>query len=1017
MRNTLPDRVRLGVFEVNLRTGELRDGDAVILLADQLFQILRILIERDGQLVTREEIRKRLWPNDTVVEFDHSINAAIKRLRQALGDSAEDPKYIETLARRGYRLLIPVEWLAERDSSSYAAPVVSPDDDGTATRMQAEPTGRTVSHYRVLDVIGGGGMGVVYRAEDLKLGRQVALKFLPEDLGNEPQAMERFSREARAASSLDHVNICSIHEFGEHDGQPFIVMPLLRGQNLRDRLAALAANNEMLPLQQLLDIAIQIADGLRAAHEKGIIHRDIKPANIVITDQSVVKILDFGLAKLLEGSQEEQAAAAVAGASTSTSTLHLTRTGSAMGTAGYMSPEQVRGEKLDPRTDVFSFGLVLYEMATGHRAFSGDTAAKLHSAILNDTPAPARELNSETPSVLASVIDRSLKKERRERYQSAAQLRSALQEVQSEIAPPAASLRHVKRVAVIGVALLLIVAVAVCILWWRRPLAKVAFKNYSMTLLTSTGNVAVADISPDGRYLAYADDEIGKQSIWVKQLATSTTLRVLGPVSSLGYGIRFTRDGNYLYYSQLEADGSRFALYRLAIVGGTPEKILNDIWNGGNSAAVEFSPDGRQMVFARYTDKENDLLIANADGSGEKRVLALPVKEHIRPFAWAPDGQTIAFGIDELGAGGSNCVALIASSGSKERRIVRNVRAISAIAWLPDQSGLVLTGAPPETDVPAPWIVSLPDASLRRVTNDLADYRGVSLTEDSKRWVTLEKQMDSSLWVAPAGNPTQAVQLRQGAGKQDGMRGIAWLPDGRLVYADGVGKSELWLLDRDRGRLQVTHLGAAAEEQSATPGGTIVFSTDSPTPGIWTIGPDGSNLRQIVTAPAEAWAPEMSPDGKWITYITTEGSWKMSLPNGKRTRLDPKGVFPTISPDGHWVAFSTWGDKPSIEIVASDGSGSPHFLSFPIEPQVPESTSMGDLPIRWTADGKAITYVRTKDGASNIWAQPVDGSPAKQLTNFTSMYIWRHAWSPDGKYLVMARGNFSRDAVMLTDTR
>ena len=352
----LPHLVRFETFEVNLRSGELcRDGRKVK-LPEQSFQILAMLLERPGEVVMRGEIQKRLWPNDTVVEFENSINAAVKRLRLALGDSADQPRYIETLARRGYRWMVPVGCV-ESDPVSQRIPA----KEGLSLQAELAASsliGKRVSHYRVLRILGGGGMGVVYEAEDIKLGRRVALKFLPEELADDVAAMERFEREARAASALNHPNICTIYEVEEHAGQPFIVMELLEGQTLREfitpaggRIGTDAYKIES-QLQILLDIAVQISDGLEAAHQKGIIHRDIKPGNIFVTARGQVKILDFGLAKLQEPQTSDLKTATITETEEpkQMSNLSLTRTGAAIGTAGYMSPEQVRGERLDPRT-------------------------------------------------------------------------------------------------------------------------------------------------------------------------------------------------------------------------------------------------------------------------------------------------------------------------------------------------------------------------------------------------------------------------------------------------------------------------------------------------------------------------------------------------------------------------------------------------------------------------------------------------------------------------------------------
>jgi serine/threonine protein kinase/tetratricopeptide (TPR) repeat protein len=386
-------------------------------------RILVALLERPGELVLREDLRKRLWPNDTVVEFEHSISAAINKVRQALGDSAESSRFIETLARRGYRWKASVEWAR---LPSDAKPASASADGGMI--------GKKVSHYRVLKIIGGGGMGLVYEAEDLSLGRRVALKFLPEEFLNERIALDRFRREARAASASDHPNICTIYEIGEHEGLPFIAMQLLRGQTLGERIEA--SSGVPYRLRELLGLAIQVTDGLEAAHRQGVIHRDIKPANIFITTRGEAKILDFGLAKLVSQGEHLETHAGEADDRRGYSGIDFSRAGVAMGTAAYMSPEQIRGESLDARTDLFSFGLVLYEMATGERAFTGDSLAELHAAILTGRPTPACELNPEVTPSLQAMLDRALEKNRDARYQTAGEISSDLRRLSESSRAP-----------------------------------------------------------------------------------------------------------------------------------------------------------------------------------------------------------------------------------------------------------------------------------------------------------------------------------------------------------------------------------------------------------------------------------------------------------------------------------------------------------------------------------------------------------------------------------------------------
>ena len=405
----VPSIVQFGPFELDLRKAKLRKNGTRIRLQDQPFQILCILLESPGQVVTREELYRRLWPNGTIVEFEHSINAAVRRLRETLGDSAENPRYIATVARQGYRFIGDLSPTPEKPR------IDSPAPSGLSTNHPDDLAGHIIAHYRVLAKLGSGGMGVIYRAADLKLGREVAVKVLPERWTEHPAALERFEREARAASALNHPNICTIYGMEQFAGQLAIVMELVEGQTLAERLA-----QGSMSAVELLGLSIPIASALAAAHAKGIIHRDIKPTNIMLTTHGQPKLLDFGLAKSVQAD-----AAAVP---------ELTEKGTRLGSISYMSPEQARGQELDTRSDLFSFGVVLYQAACGRMPFQGEHfAATLHS-IIYDQPKPPRELQPDLPPAIERVILRCLEKEREQRYSSAASLLEDLRDCQDRIA-------------------------------------------------------------------------------------------------------------------------------------------------------------------------------------------------------------------------------------------------------------------------------------------------------------------------------------------------------------------------------------------------------------------------------------------------------------------------------------------------------------------------------------------------------------------------------------------------------
>ena len=401
---------RFGSFELDVRSGELRKHGIRLQLREQPFRILLLLLDHPGELVVRTEIRDKLWPNDTMVEFDPAINNAVRRLRDALGESAEKPRYIETVARRGYRFLGEVE---ATETPTPAPPASEPHAAGDTEIDADDFEGKPVSHYLVLDKLGRGGMGIVFRAKDVKLNRNVALKFLPAEFSKDAQPLERLQQEARAAAALNHPNICTIYEIGEHQSRPFLAMELLEGQTLKDVLA-----EGPLELEELLELGVQIAGGLEAAHRRGVVHRDIKPANLFVTRHRQIKILDFGLAKMLSGHSLD-----TAHHSGAEQAVSMTVTSSPAGTAAYMSPEQVRGEDGDARSDIFSVGAVFYEMAGGERPFGGGSSAETMDSILKDDP-PALPLS--VPAALDRVVRRCLEKAPDGRFQSAADLAFAL---------------------------------------------------------------------------------------------------------------------------------------------------------------------------------------------------------------------------------------------------------------------------------------------------------------------------------------------------------------------------------------------------------------------------------------------------------------------------------------------------------------------------------------------------------------------------------------------------------------
>ncbi|HEX7285353.1 MAG TPA: protein kinase [Candidatus Angelobacter sp.] len=881
-----------------------------------------------------------------------------------------------------------------------------------------------MSHYRVLERLGSGGMGTVWLAEDVNLGRRVALKFISEELARHPEALERLKAEARAASSLNHPNICTVYEIGEAEGEYFIAMEYVEGEPL-DRYM----EGHALQLDELLDLAIQIADALDAAHSRGIIHRDIKPANIVVTPRGQVKVLDFGLAKLL-GSRRAAEQPTYAGTTMMTPAEHLTSPGSAVGTTVYMAPEQARGKELDARSDLFSFGAMLYQMATGRLPFEGETAAVVFDGILNRDPVPPLELNPALPPKLDEIIRTALEKDRDLRYQSAAEMRAELKRLKrdtssgrvpaasSSAARTATSARRVQSAAsTVGggrlkvyVLAALVIAVASGIYFWSgsRPRG-FNLQNMKITQVTNTGNAGAAALSPDRRYIVYVLRDGAQESLWVQQLATGSNIQVLPPDQVRYVAASFKPDGNYVLFVRSDKSTPNFrSLYQMPVLGGTPRQLIRDI-----DSAPAFSPDGRQFAFVRgiLDPVGNDFLLANADGSGERLLARRRGFGAGAPrLTWSPDGKTLAAVSPETR---NNNSAWVLETMSPKTGEVRDLHAFpapaQAAAWLPDSSGLLVVAVDTQTARNQIWLVSYPGGKLSHFTNDLTNYDAccLDITRDGDSLTVLQNTTLSDVWVAK-GDGADARQVT--SGESLGL-GLDWVGD-RVVTSNMLAQ---WFTMAADGSDRVPLAGERephVDLSACRDGKHLVYTTfRRGALELWRSEPDGSNAMQLAPR-ASIGGGICLPDSKSVIFATDEGMWRVPIDGGKPEKTELPLSQVGFSQDGKLmfhVSQRVEGGSMVAKIVVAPAAGGATLNEFPVP--------YGVQGLRFTPDGLSLAYMIPRNRATNVWLQPLAGGAPKQITNFPSGDMFAFAWSKDGKQLAFSHGERKTDVVMMSGFR
>ncbi|MBA3632255.1 MAG: protein kinase [Acidobacteria bacterium] len=920
-------------------------------------------------------------------------------------------------------------------------------------------SGTKIGRYEILKKIGAGGMGEVYLAHDTQLDRDVALKILLAEFSSDSGRVQRFKLEAKAASALNHPNIITIHDVDETDNLLYIATEFVDGENLRELI-----EKRELKLFYALRIAEQVADAIAAAHEANIIHRDIKPENIMIRRDGYAKILDFGLAKPLYRQISE-------GSEDALTQMVITQPGMILGSVRYMSPEQARGKITDERTDIWSLGVVLYEMLTGKNPFEGETVSDSLAAVIYLEPEPLEDI----PAELQRIINKALQKNAAERYQNIKDFALDLKNLRLQLnfdsldtKPP----RLIKTVeltedeknerktliqkkqplgnttnkqslrtktisnrlgswflpTLVFAAIGFIALAAWFYLALYRGSSAPVFQAIQVTSETNDGQAQLATISPDGKFIAFVDTQNGISQLVIRQLLNESVVPIVPSNGKVFFQPTFSPDGAFIYY--VLVDKGVGTLYRIPTLGGQIKEIAVDI-----DTKVGISSDGKRIAFVRHdsTNGGDTILIANKDGTNPYPFITTAEAgfDKFSEVAWSPDKEKLVLGVfKNTGEAVENMQIATVDLKSKEFKIIssQDWSDLRSFEWLNKDKGIIFIGKAGLSEAKQIWHLAYPSEELRQITNDTSDYESLSVSEDAQKLIATKVDTISSFWSYEPN--TQDLKQITGESKTlQGNMGFSQLPDGKILYVKSIGKEiNIFSMDEDgKNEKQLTFDAGFNSNPVAAPDGKyIVFTSNRKgSYSIWRMNADGSNPIQLTDVQNGVdMQIQITRDGQAVFFVRqkSDGSksklMKVSIEGGEVFPLFPDSqlpnLVPKISPDGKFLAFREYkiGDNPSNVVSAIK------IVGLNENNEIEKSGSKMEIDLhtefQWSPDGKSLIFVK-RGGVFNLWEINLADRKVKLLTDFNSGIISHFKWSSDGKRLFIVRGIVNSDLVLIKD--